>query len=94
MVTERDYFLSAEEGIEFGLIDELLVNAADSEAFCESKFRSVFATWYRGTCRGAANLAASPAPIASGFTAFDFLAALLLLRGGPTSVIRSLDRGS
>ena len=32
MVTERDYFLSAEEGIEFGLIDELLVNAADSEA--------------------------------------------------------------
>ena len=31
MVTERDYFLSAEEGIEFGLIDELLVNAADSE---------------------------------------------------------------
>ena len=32
MVTERDYFLSAEEGIEFGLIDELLVNAADSKA--------------------------------------------------------------
>ena len=32
MVTERDYFLSAEEGIEFGLIDELLVNAGDSEA--------------------------------------------------------------
>jgi ATP-dependent Clp protease protease subunit len=32
MVTERDYFLSAEEGIEFGLIDELLVNKADSEA--------------------------------------------------------------
>ena len=32
MVTERDYFLSAEEGIEFGLIDELLVNATDSEA--------------------------------------------------------------
>ncbi len=32
MVTERDYFLSAEEGIEFGLIDELLVNARESEA--------------------------------------------------------------
>ena len=32
VVTERDYFLSAEEGIEFGLIDELLVNASDSEA--------------------------------------------------------------
>ena len=32
IVTERDYFLSAEEGIEFGLIDELLVNKADSEA--------------------------------------------------------------
>ena len=32
IVTERDYFLSAEEGIEFGLIDELLVNASDSEA--------------------------------------------------------------
>ncbi len=32
MVTERDYFLSAEEGIEFGLIDEILVNASDSEA--------------------------------------------------------------
>ena len=32
MVTERDYFLSAEEGIEFGLIDELLVNAGDGEA--------------------------------------------------------------
>ena len=32
MVTERDYFLSAEEGIEFGLIDQLLVNKADSEA--------------------------------------------------------------
>lgn len=31
MVTERDYFLSAEEGIEFGLIDELLVNATESE---------------------------------------------------------------
>jgi len=32
IVTERDYFLSAEEGIEFGLVDELLVNASDSEA--------------------------------------------------------------
>ena len=32
IVTERDYFLSAEEGIEFGLIDELLVNASDSQA--------------------------------------------------------------
>jgi ATP-dependent Clp protease protease subunit len=31
MVTERDYFLSAEEGIEFGLIDELLVNATEGE---------------------------------------------------------------
>ena len=31
MVTERDYFLSAEEGIEFGLIDELLVKATESE---------------------------------------------------------------
>lgn len=31
MVTERDYFLSAEEGIDFGLIDELLVNATESE---------------------------------------------------------------
>lgn len=31
MVTERDYFLSAEEGIEFGLIDELLVNAVAGE---------------------------------------------------------------
>ena len=31
MVTERDYFLSAEEGIEFGLIDELLLNATESE---------------------------------------------------------------
>ncbi len=31
MVTERDYFLSAEEGIEFGLIDELLLKATESE---------------------------------------------------------------
>ena len=36
MVTERDYFLSAEEGIEFGLIDELLVNATESETARDS----------------------------------------------------------
>ena len=36
MVTERDYFLSAEEGIEFGLIDELLVNATESETVREN----------------------------------------------------------
>ena len=36
MVTERDYFLSAEEGIEFGLIDELLVNATESETAQDS----------------------------------------------------------
>ena len=31
MVTERDYFMSAEEAIEFGLIDALLVSSANSE---------------------------------------------------------------
>lgn len=31
MVTERDYFMSAEEGIEFGLIDALLVSSAEPE---------------------------------------------------------------
>ncbi len=31
MVTERDYFLSAEEGIEFGLIDALLTSATEVE---------------------------------------------------------------
>ena len=30
-VTERDYFLSAEEGIEFGLIDNLLINTETEE---------------------------------------------------------------
>ena len=31
-VTERDYFLSAEEGIEFGLIDNLLINTETEES--------------------------------------------------------------
>ena len=31
-VTERDYFLSAEEGIEFGLIDNLLTNTDVEES--------------------------------------------------------------
>ncbi len=31
-VTERDYFLSAEEGIEFGLIDNLLINSETEES--------------------------------------------------------------
>ena len=30
-VTERDYFLSAEEGVEFGLIDNLLTNTENGE---------------------------------------------------------------
>ena len=32
MVTERDYFLSAEEGIEFGLIDALLTRSVEVES--------------------------------------------------------------
>ncbi|MEE3233715.1 MAG: ATP-dependent Clp protease proteolytic subunit [Candidatus Latescibacterota bacterium] len=31
-VTERDYFLSAEEGVEFGLIDNLLINTETEES--------------------------------------------------------------
>ncbi len=31
MVTQRDYFMSAEEAIEFGLIDALLVSSANTE---------------------------------------------------------------